>query len=240
MKGLRANKTLVIIILISCLFIGARCPPKPDTKTALRIRSLVSVPRSEQEFASIFGSRATRAQLNSVLRNREIFARAGTELLNSRQHLLNSLKDDASGIVLLAGHNVEGNLMFPDGSYVSFEEINNVTKVNRIVVLISCNSNEFASQGQIGVSREITYDEASIIVNRMSTSLNIRSDLDVSNNYQYSVSEVERMLQDADLRANVDYTVRKLDPYIAGGVGGGALITYFIVEPQITDRNADK
>lgn len=236
MKGSCVNKTLASIIIIPCLFIGA-CRPTPTgvrtgERTALKIRSLVSVPRSEEEFVSIFRNRATSGQLDSVLGNRERFARAGAELLNSRQHLLNLLEDDTSGIVLLAGHNVGGNFMFPDGSYVSFRDIDNVTSVNRIVVLISCNSNEFASQDQIGISRAINYDEANIILNRMLTNLNIRTDLDTSSqNYRYTVGEVELMLQDADQRAYVYYNVRKSGPYVA--VGGGGLITYFFVEPQV-------
>jgi hypothetical protein len=228
MKGSCVNKVLTSIILIPCLFIGACKNVGTTGRTVLRVRSLASVPRSEEEFVSIFRKAATSRQLDSIVRNRERFTRAGAELLNSRQHLLNLLEDDTSDIVLLAGHNYGGNFMFPDGSHVPFSEISNSTRVNRIVVLISCNSDK---PDQIGISRVIEYDEANMILDRMLKQLNLRTDLDTSSqNYSYTVGEVERMLQDADQRAYVYYTVSKSTPYVAAG---GGLITYFIVKPQI-------
>ena len=203
---------------------------KPAEKLLPKVGSLISVPRTEKESVSMFERKMPTSKLNSTLRAGKKFLRAGHELLTSRQQLLNVL-DDGTELCFLVGHNHNGNFMLPDGSSISFETISKATRDNKIVVLLSCNSNEFASPGQIGISREIYYDEAYTILNKMLKDLDNRTDLDLSNqSYDYTVGEIERMLQNADKRAYIYYRVRKSAPLtITGGsiIGGGS-ITYLV------------
>lgn len=226
MNIVRPNKTLVRFVLLTCILITS-CGPKPIT-TARTIRSLVSVPTNVDEYSSIFKRQASQSRLEAVERNAAKFERSGALLLDSSQQLRNQLANDTSDIVLLVGHNAQGNFMLPDGSWIPFQEINDLTTRNRIVILISCNSNDYtiSNSGIVGIPRVIDYDQAYSIHTTLLENLGGRTDLNLETSYDYSVDVVEQIVVSADRQA----LVAKYGPYgVAGAAAGGGTVTYFIV-----------
>jgi hypothetical protein len=112
------------------------------------VETFISIPSSEQEYLNMFKNKDEAPMRNTLNLYNQVKTTGKTNHFfpSSKDILIKSLQKKSDNLVVIIGHNENGNLYFPDGSTLSFKQIDKTAKENsRMVVYLSCNAASYTS-----------------------------------------------------------------------------------------------
>lgn len=146
----------------------------------------VIAPNNEEEFRRIFGRpyreyelRKIRSNLNKFEtnirhNNNRFFSEGGlikvrpaseaSKLFKddiAKKELISAIENSENDFFAIIGHNQDGNLILHSGEKVSLTKLSEICNLNKKrCIFLSCDSNSYELQGNIGVNGLITYSDA--------------------------------------------------------------------------------
>jgi prepilin-type processing-associated H-X9-DG protein len=145
---------------------------KVTLKAVDKLAVYVSIPSTTSEFQNIFQTHNVRQRKRTV----DLY-----NTLKAESNQLIKFPSSASGVlkgvlefktrfpIVIIGHNEDGNILFPDGSAASFQELDSLAReAGRIIVYLSCNANEYTTSSP-ATSHFLTYEESIELANKLNT-----------------------------------------------------------------------
>lgn len=202
----------------------------------------ISQPVSESEFKNIFGQDKILTKENkSILEEKipkEVFKTSYVEKGYSKEDLIKHLRwynesRDLLSYFILIGHNDKGVFYLPNGESIQLKEIEEYLQgFGKRAIIISCNSDEFLNQKNIGLNFKLNYSEAFELVSNIETHTSTCSRFLQS---PKSMDEdVTKIIKKFKVKGDVDKTISLAGKTI---VGGGVI--YTIVE-VLNDESKEK
>jgi len=174
----------------------------------------LSMPANAKEFKNIFGQ-INNAQLTEIQSIRSIIKDGQASKMNfasSAATLISGIdKSKSDRPIVVIGHNQQGNLYFPDGTFSSFAQMDSAAKVNkRVIVFLSCNAQDHTLSP--AVKHYLSYVEALVLTKKLS-------------NYQYEGKKQQTIKKELQDILNAHAKQAYLDLRLKVIVVGAALTT---------------
>jgi hypothetical protein len=168
---------------------------------------LMNLPGDLDEFKNIHNALPSQSQMSAVYKvDKKIYLNgSNVKKLESLQNLVEQVRDAQGQYVIIVGHNDEGRLIFVNGDSVELIELqNSISSYNKIPIFLSCRSQKY-SNNIIGISNDITYDEAYETSKKLSAYLEENS----ANWKTLSQEEIAEKLKDLHFDYKLDIKIKK-------------------------------
>ena len=198
----------------------AGCGGGGPAKTAIAIEKFAAVAVDERQVVNIWGkeqaSAKTVAQATAAAREAPGLGYKTIEFTATRTAAdvwLQQYRESSAGVVVLVGHNNNGQFRFADGSAVNLKTVGD--QGGPPIALLSCDSDRFANGQSVGVIGDVSFPLAWDTERRFAEKLALKEVVPSNSDLQ------------ALLTASLDEAARakKVKVYAAGGsIGSGVVV----------------